>query len=109
MVAGPHSAGSVSTRSAAGRLASNGSGRMMRSKKRDTGRKQSFAVTVASPKHSTCCNTGSGRRSANTSPGRNNTGSRFTCATAAAVTMLVAPGPTELVQAIIRRRAWVLA
>jgi hypothetical protein len=33
----------------------------------------------------------------------------LTCATAAAVTMFVAPGPIEVVQAMIRRRAWVLA
>ena len=38
------------------------------------------------------------------SPGINNTGKRLTCATAAAVTMLVAPGPIEVVQTIIRRR-----
>src|SRR5512145_1127218 len=43
------------------------------------------------------------------SPGRNSTGRRFTCATAAAVTMLLAPGPIEVVQAIIRRRACALA
>ena len=57
-----------------------------------------------SPKSSTCCSTGSGRRLANTSPGSSSTGSRLTCATAAAVTMLVAPGPIDVVQAIMRRR-----
>ena len=81
----------------------------MRSKYRDTGRKQSFADTVPSEKSSTCCSTGSGRRPANTSPGRSSTGSRLTCATAAAVTMLVAPGPIEVVQAIMRRRRDALA
>src|SRR5881392_2547817 len=38
------------------------------------------------------------------SPGRKSTGKRFTCASAAAVTRLVAPGPIEVVQAIMRRR-----
>ena len=52
---------------------------------------------------------GLGRRDANTSPGRNSTGKRLTCATAAAVTMLLAPGPMELVQAIIRRLREALA
>ena len=42
-------------------------------------------------------------------PGSNSTGSRLTCATAAAVTMLVAPGPIEVVHAIIRRRPEALA
>ncbi len=82
---------------------------MMRSQKRDTGRKQSLAETVGSPKCSTCCSTGSGLRSAKMSPGRNSTGRRLTWATAAAVTMLVAPGPMDVVQAIIRRRRQVLA
>ena len=39
-----------------------------------------------------------------TSPGNSSTGRRLACATAAAVTMFVAPGPIELVQAIMRRR-----
>jgi hypothetical protein len=60
-------------------------------------------------KSSTCCNTGSGARDTKTSPGRNSTGSRFTCAVAAAVIKLVAPGPIEVVHAIIRRRKCALA
>ena len=48
-------------------------------------------------------------RLAKTSPGRSRTGRRLTCATAAAVTMFVAPGPIEVVQAIMRRRACALA
>ena len=68
-----------------------------------------MALIVPSPKFSTCCSTGSGRRLANTSPGISSTGRRLTCATAAAVTMLVAPGPIELVQTIIRRRREALA
>src|SRR5687768_2151654 len=43
------------------------------------------------------------------SPGRKSTGRRLTCATAAAVTKLLAPGPIEVVHAIMRRRAWALA
>jgi hypothetical protein len=38
------------------------------------------------------------------SPGRNSTGKRFTCASAAAVSRLVAPGPMEVVTAIMRLR-----
>ena len=108
-VTGPHSAGSVSTWIARGSEARSCSGRMMRSKKRETGLKQSLAVTVASPKSSTCCRTGSGRRLAKVSPGSSSTGRRLTCATAAAVTMLSAPGPIEVVQAIIWRRNLALA
>ena len=48
-------------------------------------------------------------RLAKTSPGRSRTGRRFTWATAAAVTMFVAPGPIDVVQAIMRRRACALA
>jgi hypothetical protein len=68
-----------------------------------------LAVVVGSPTTSICCSTGSGRRLAKVSPGKSRMGSRFTCATAAAVTMLVAPGPIELVHAIMRRRFIVLA
>jgi hypothetical protein len=68
-----------------------------------------LADTVPSPKSSTCCSTGSGRRLANTSPGMNSTGRRLTWASAAAVTMLVAPGPIELVQTMARRRRICLA
>ena len=42
----------------------------MRSQKRDTGRRQSLAVTVGSPKSSICCSTGSGWRLAKVSPGQ---------------------------------------
>jgi hypothetical protein len=43
------------------------------------------------------------------SPGKSSSGRRLACATAAAVTMFVAPGPIELVQAIMRRRWLTLA
>ena len=61
-------------------------------------------LTVPSAKSSTCCNTGSGPRLANTSPGNNNTGSRLTWAKPAAVTIFRAPGPMEDVTAIVRLR-----
>ena len=94
---------------AAGRLCRSCSGRVIRSQYRETGRKQSFAETVGSPKSSTCWRTGSGPRVAKTSPGRSRSGRRLTWATAAAVTMFVAPGPMEVVHAIMRRRALALA
>ena len=106
---GPQSAGSSSTAIACGSDASSCSGRVMRSQNRDTGRRQSLAVTVGSPKSSSCCSTGSGWRLAKVSPGSSSTGRRFACASAAAVTRLVAPGPTEVVQAIMRRRRFALA
>src|SRR5207237_2980063 len=88
----------------AGRRPDPVSGRVIRSHQRETGRKQSLTEMVGSPNASICCKTGSGRRPAKTSPGNNNTGRRLAWATAAAVTMLVAPGPIEVVQAITRRR-----
>src|SRR5436853_43892 len=81
----------------------------MRSKYRDSGRRQSFAVMSPSLKSSSCCSTGSGARVANTSPGKSSTGSRLTWATAAAVARFVAPGPMEVVHAIMRRRYEALA
>ncbi|GMA88126.1 hypothetical protein GCM10025868_33760 [Angustibacter aerolatus] len=44
-------------------------------------------------------------RVANTSPGSSSTGSRLIVASAAPVTMLVAPGPTDVVQAMVCRRS----
>ena len=76
----------------------------MRSKKRDTGRKQSFTDIVASCGASSCWSTGWGARVAKVSPGSSSTGRRLTVASAAPVTMLVAPGPTELVQANVPSR-----
>ena len=46
-------------------------------------------------KFSTCCKTGSGNLFANVSPGKNNIGIRLLIATAAAVIILVDPGPTD--------------
>ena len=71
----------------------------MRSKKRQTGRKQSLTLIVASCGASSCWSTGCGVRVANVSPGSSSTGSRLIVASAAPVTMFVAPGPTDDVQA----------
>ena len=48
-------------------------------------------------------------RRAKISPGNNSTGKRLMVAVAAPVTMLVAPGPIEVVQASVCRRLAVLA
>ena len=60
--------------------------------------------TVPSWGTSNICSTGCGVRVANVSPGSRSTGSRLIVAAAAPVTMLVAPGPTEVVQANVPRR-----
>ena len=98
-VTAPVSAGSVSTRIASSAAGTSCSGRSIRSKKRDTGFKQSLTDSVASCGASSCCSTGCGARVANVSPGRSSTGRRLIVASAAPVTMLVAPGPTDVVQA----------
>ena len=58
---------------------------------------------------SSCCSTGAGCRLAKMSPGSRSTGSRLMVAVAAPVTMLVAPGPIELVQANVPRPRRALA
>jgi hypothetical protein len=55
--------------------------------------------TVPSCGASTCWSTGWGARFANVSPGSSSTGSRLIVASAAPVTMFVAPGPTDDVHA----------
>ena len=62
IVTAPVSAGSVSTRNASGRDARSCSGREMRSKNRETGRKASFALASRSVGCSICWRTGSGAR-----------------------------------------------
>ena len=81
----------------------------MRSKYRHTGRKASLVDRDKSWVCSICCNTGSGWRQAYTSPGSSSTGMLLAVAVAAAVTMLAAPGPTELVTAKICLRFICLA
>ena len=85
------------------------SGLTMRSQNRVTGLNESFTVAEGSWKLSTCCSTGSGMRLANVSPESSSTGRRLAWATAAAVTMFVAPGPMELVATMIWRRRMALA
>ncbi len=73
------------------------SGRLIRSKNRDTGRKQSLTEASRVVGSSSCCSTGSGTRVANRSDGNNSTGTRLVVARAAPVTMLSDPGPMEAV------------
>jgi hypothetical protein len=104
MVTAPVSAGSVSTRMA---LSSDGmscSGRLIRSKKRDTGRKASLTDTSRVLRVLELLQTGSGMRVANWSEGKSRTGMRLVVASAAPVTMLVAPGPIEVVTAMVCSR-----
>ena len=54
---------------------------------------------------SSCCSTGLATRVAKRSPGSSRTGRRLTVASAAPVTMFVAPGPIEVVQASVERRS----
>src|SRR5260370_41890903 len=53
---------------------------------------------------SSCCKTGATLRRAKMSPGSRSTGRRLIVAVAAPVTMLVAPGPIDEVQANVCRR-----
>ena len=101
---GPQVAGSAMTAMAWGNADRICSARVIRSKKRVMGRNASLTLTSPLAKSSSCCNTGSGAREAKTSPGSSNTGSRLTCASAAAVNRLVAPGPIDVVTAITRWR-----
>jgi hypothetical protein len=93
----------VSTRQAPSSAAGSCSGRHTRSKNRDSGRNASLTVTSA-PAVSSSCSTGLATRVANTSPGSSSTGSRLTVASAAPVSMFVAPGPIEEVQARVDSR-----
>ncbi len=58
---------------------------------------------------SSCCSTGATLRRAKMSPGRSSTGSRLIVAPAAAVIMLVAPGPIDVVQAKVASRSFMRA
>ena len=105
----PVSAWLVRTRIAARAAGISCSARSIRSKYLETGMKASFTLTSPRDELSSCCSTGSGRREANTSPGRRSTGIRLTVAAAAPVTMLVAPGPIDVVQAMVARRLRIFA
>ena len=100
----PVSTGSVSTRAAAISADGSCSGRLRRSKKRDTGRKQSLTETSSERGSSSSCSTGDATRVANRSPGSRRTGMRLMVASAAPVTMFVAPGPIDDVHAIADSR-----
>ena len=109
MKAGPQSAGSSMVFTALGRAWTTWAGSVIRSQYRTTARKASLTVVPGAPKCSTCWRTGSGIRWSKVSPASSSSGSRLAMATAAAVTMLVAPGPMELVATMIRRRREALA
>ena len=81
------------------------SGRLMRSKKRDTGRNASLTVTSSEVESSSCWRTGSGMRVANWSEGKMRTGRRLVVP----VTMLSEPGPIDAVAIQVCRRFVVLA
>src|SRR6185436_83421 len=104
IVAAPVSAGSVSTRIAPSSAAGSCSGRHTRSKNRDSGRNASLTVTSWPAGDSSSCSTGPDTRVANTSLGSSSTGSRFTVASAAPVSMFDEPGPIEAVQAQVVSR-----
>ncbi len=103
-VTAPVSTGSVSTRIAWRSEGMSISGRQIRSKKRETGRSVSLTEMSYAQGTSSCWSTGSARRVAKTSPGSSSTGTRLTVARAAPVTRLVAPGPMDVVQAIVDSR-----
>ena len=92
-VTAPVSAGSVSTRIAEISAAGSCSGRQIRSKYLLTGRNASFTVTSPAYGSSSSCSNGEAARSANVSAGSSSTGIRLMVASAAPVTMFVAPGP----------------
>ena len=97
MQAGPQSAGSNMVCTAAGKDWIICSGLVILSKYLVTGLNASFAVIPGLLKFSTCCKTGSGILFAKVSPGKNKIGNLLLIATAAAVTIFVAPGPTDAV------------
>ena len=103
-VTAPVSAGDVRTRIASISAAGSCSGRLIRSQYLETGLKQSFTDMSRECVDSSCWSTGSGSRVAKISPGSSNTGRRLIVAAAAPVTMFVAPGPIELVQASVLNR-----
>ncbi|KQR97106.1 hypothetical protein ASG00_12555 [Microbacterium sp. Leaf351] len=58
---------------------------------------------------SSCCSTGSATRVANVSEGSSRAGRRLVVASAAPVSMFVAPGPTDAAEANVARRRWMRA
>ena len=80
---------------------------MMRSQYRLTERNALLTVVDGSTGSSTCCRAGSGRRLAKVSTAINSNRMRLEFAAPAAVTMFVAPGPTDEVATMIWRRCTV--
>ena len=105
-VTAPVSAGSVSTRIAPSRADGSCSGRLTRSKYRDSGRKASLTVTSPAYGASSSWSTGAERRVANVPDGSSSTGSRLIVASAAPVSMFVEPGPTEAVHTQVCSRSF---
>ncbi len=108
-VTAPVSVGSVSTRIAFIRDGTSCSGRLIRSQNRDTGLNASFTEMSSVRGSSSCWSTGSGRRVTKMSEGSSSTGRRLVVASAAPVTMFVAPGPIEDVTAQVCNRFLCLA
>jgi hypothetical protein len=98
-VTAPVSTGSVSTRIAFSRADGSCSGRLTRSKYRDTGRNASFTLMSPAPTFSSSCRTGVATRVVKVSDGSSRTGNRLIVASAAPVSMFVEPGPMLAVQA----------
>ena len=76
----------------------------MRSKNRATGRKTSLTETSSERGSSSSCRSGLAARVANWSAGSSRTGRRLIVASAAPVTMFVAPGPMLLEHASVCSR-----
>jgi hypothetical protein len=98
-VTAPVSPGLVRVRMASSSAVGSCSGRLIRSQYLETGLNASLTEESQERLDSTCCRTGPVRRLAKMSLGRQSTGSRLTVAVAAPVTMFVAPGPIEVLQA----------
>ena len=102
----PVSAGSVSTRMAASRAEASCSGRFTRSKYLERGRNASLTVTSPAYGCSSSCRTGLEARVAKVPDGNSSTGIRLIVASAAPVSMLVDPGPTDAVHTHVCSRSF---
>jgi len=99
----------VSTRIAAESRGHELFGRWMRSQYLHTGWKQSLTLTSPRLGDSSCCSTGSGRRDAKNIAGKQQHRQPLMVAAAAPVSMLVAPGPIDVVQASVASRFRIFA
>ena len=106
MVTAPVSTGSVSTLIAPSSADGSCSGRVTRSKNFDSGRNASLTVRSAAYGCSSSCRTGLATRVAKVPEGSSRTGIRLMVASAAPVSMLVEPGPTEAVHAHVWSRSF---